>query len=44
MGDFLPYKAEYAKSGQSKCKDCKSKIKKDTLRLAAVVQVGKTFI
>lgn len=36
----LPYMAEYAKSGRASCKACKSKIDKDTLRLAAMVQVS----
>lgn len=39
MADHLPYKAEYAKSDRSSCQLCKSKIGKETLRLAAVVKV-----
>ncbi|XP_047097726.1 LOW QUALITY PROTEIN: poly [ADP-ribose] polymerase [Schistocerca piceifrons] len=38
MGDELPYRAEYAKSGRASCKGCKSPIAKDTLRLAVMVQ------
>lgn len=34
-----PYRAEYAKSGRSKCKGCKEGIEKDHLRLAVMVQV-----
>lgn len=34
----LPYSAEYAKSGRSSCKGCKSKIENAELRLAAMVQ------
>ncbi|CAA9996602.1 unnamed protein product, partial [Nesidiocoris tenuis] len=34
----LPYRAEYAKSGRSNCKGCKTSIAKDILRLAAMVQ------
>lgn len=40
MAEFLPYKAEYAKSNRSSCKACKGNIAKDTLRIAAVVQVS----
>ena len=36
--DDLPYRAEYAKSGRSKCKACKADIPKGDLRLAAMVQ------
>eukprot|EP00117_Sycon_ciliatum_P025830 scpid32102/ scgid21352/ Poly [ADP-ribose] polymerase 1; NAD(+) ADP-ribosyltransferase 1; Poly[ADP-ribose] synthase 1 len=38
MSDDLPFKAEYAKSGRSSCKACKSAISKDSLRLAKMVQ------
>ncbi|PVD25807.1 hypothetical protein C0Q70_13469 [Pomacea canaliculata] len=34
----LPFKAEYAKSGRSSCKQCKSSIDQDSLRLALMVQ------
>lgn len=34
-----PYRAEYAKSGRSKCKACKEGIEKDHLRLAVMIQV-----
>jgi len=34
-----PYRAEYAKSGRSKCKGCKEGIEKDHLRLAVMIQV-----
>lgn len=34
----LPWRAEYAKSGRSSCKGCKSNIAKDELRMAAMVQ------
>ncbi|KAL3275884.1 hypothetical protein HHI36_020621 [Cryptolaemus montrouzieri] len=34
----LPYKAEYAKSGRSSCRGCKSSIGQGTLRLAVMVQ------
>lgn len=37
----LPYRAEYAKSNRSSCKGCKSKIEKDHLRLAVMVQVRR---
>ena len=33
----LPYRAEYAKSGKSSCKECKEKIEKNELRLAVMV-------
>ncbi|ESO88129.1 hypothetical protein LOTGIDRAFT_206927 [Lottia gigantea] len=33
-----PFKAEYAKSDRSSCKACKTKIGKDSLRLAVMVQ------
>ena len=36
--DF-PYRAEYAKSGRSSCRGCKSTIGQGTLRLAVMVQV-----
>ncbi|PKA56486.1 Poly [ADP-ribose] polymerase 1 [Apostasia shenzhenica] len=32
-----PWKAEYAKSGRSSCKTCKSAIAKDQLRLGKMV-------
>ena len=35
----LPYRSEYAKSGRSSCKACKTVIGKADLRLAAMVQV-----
>ena len=35
--DGLPYRAEYAKSGKSSCKECKDKIEKGELRLAIMV-------
>ncbi|XP_048732716.1 poly [ADP-ribose] polymerase 1-like [Ostrea edulis] len=40
MGDHhdLPFKAEYAKSGRSSCKACKSSIGQGSLRLAIMVQ------
>ncbi|XP_062619939.1 poly [ADP-ribose] polymerase 1-like [Saccostrea cucullata] len=34
----LPFKAEYAKSGRSSCKACKSSISQGSLRLAVMVQ------
>lgn len=40
MGEYLPYKAEYAKSNRSKCKSCKTNIAQGTLRIAAVVKVN----
>lgn len=36
--DESPYRAEYAKSGRSKCKGCKEGIEKDHLRLAVMIQ------
>ena len=46
MGDIaeadLPYRSEYAKSGRSSCKACKTSIGKADLRLAAMVQVNST--
>lgn len=39
----LPYSAEYAKSGRSSCKGCKSKIENAELRLAAMVQVSHNW-
>ena len=33
----LPFRAEYAKSGKSSCKECKEKIEKGELRLAIMV-------
>ena len=33
----LPFRAEYAKSGRSSCKECKGKIEKGELRLAIMV-------
>ncbi|KAK8763975.1 hypothetical protein V5799_033404 [Amblyomma americanum] len=38
MAEDLPYMAEYAKSGRSSCKGCKSKIENAELRLAVMVQ------
>ena len=38
MGDDLPFKAEYAKSGRSSCKMCKSSIAQSSLRVAVMVQ------
>ncbi|XP_044742670.1 poly [ADP-ribose] polymerase isoform X2 [Chrysoperla carnea] len=38
MEEQLPYMAEYAKTGRSSCKGCKTPIDKDTLRLAVMVQ------
>lgn len=35
----LPFSSEYAKTGRAKCKLCKEMIEKDSLRLAAMVQV-----
>ena len=35
----LPFRSEYAKSGRSSCKACKTNIEKAQLRLAAMVQV-----
>lgn len=45
MGDHhdLPFKAEYAKSGRSSCKACKSNIGQGSLRLAVMVQVGTSL-
>ena len=43
MADDLPYKAEYAKSGRSSCKLCRSNIDKDSLRVAKMVQVRNLF-
>ena len=40
----LPYRSEYAKSGRSSCKACKTSIEKATLRLAAMVQVISYFV
>lgn len=40
MADQLPYRAEYAKSGRASCKACRTPIEKDSLRLAAMVQVS----
>ena len=40
----LPYRSEYAKSGRSSCKACKTSIGKAELRLAAMVQVDIKFI
>lgn len=36
----LPYRAEYAKSSRASCKSCKGKIEKESLRLAAMIQVS----
>ncbi|XP_063703096.1 poly [ADP-ribose] polymerase isoform X2 [Culicoides brevitarsis] len=38
MSGELPFRAEYAKSGRAKCKNCKETIENQTLRLAAMVQ------
>ncbi|KAK0084215.1 hypothetical protein PV325_001027 [Microctonus aethiopoides] len=38
MGDHLPFRVEYAKTGRASCKSCKSPIAKDSLRLAKIVQ------
>ncbi|XP_047370272.1 poly [ADP-ribose] polymerase [Vespa velutina] len=38
MTDSLPYLVEYAKSSRASCKNCKSSIMKDSLRIATVVQ------
>lgn len=35
----LPFSSEYAKTGRAKCKLCKEFIDKDSLRMAAMVQV-----
>ena len=35
-----PFKAEYAKSGRSACKQCKGLISKGILRMAKMVQVN----
>ncbi|CAH0546205.1 unnamed protein product [Brassicogethes aeneus] len=37
----LPFKTEYAKSGRSSCKGCKSSIDQGTLRLAVMIQSPK---
>ena len=37
--EYLPYLAEYAKSGRSSCKKCKNNIPQASLRLAVVFQV-----
>ena len=39
----LPYRSEYAKSGRSSCKACKTSIGKAELRLAAMVQVFSLY-
>ncbi|MPC33466.1 Poly [ADP-ribose] polymerase [Portunus trituberculatus] len=39
MDEELPFKAEYAKSGRASCRGCKQNIAKDSLRLAAMVQL-----
>lgn len=39
MSGDLPFRAEYAKTGRAKCKNCKEPIDQATLRLAAMVQV-----
>jgi hypothetical protein len=36
----LPYKVEYAKTGRAKCRGCKGPLPNQTLRIAALVQVG----
>ncbi|KAG1667338.1 Poly [ADP-ribose] polymerase 1 [Nymphon striatum] len=38
MSGEFPFRAEYAKSGRSSCKGCKSSIAKDSLRLAIMIQ------
>ncbi|XP_014252361.1 poly [ADP-ribose] polymerase [Cimex lectularius] len=38
VAEKLPYRAEYAKSGRSNCKACKTSIEKGALRLACMVQ------
>ena len=43
MEEDHPYRAEYAKSGRAKCKSCKGDISKDSLRLAAMVQVNNSY-
>ena len=40
----LPFRSEYAKSGRSSCKACKTNIEKAQLRLAAMVQVILRYI
>ena len=40
----LPFRSEYAKSGRSSCKACKTNIEKAQLRLAAMVQVILKYI
>lgn len=35
----LPYLAEYAKTGRSSCKGCRTGIEQGTLRIAVMVQV-----
>ena len=40
----LPYRTEYAKSGRSSCKACKTSIGKAELRLAAMMQVKTPFL
>lgn len=44
MGDHLPFRVEYAKTGRASCKSCKSPIAKDSLRLAKIVQVSEAKI
>lgn len=44
MSDDLPYRAEYAKSGRASCKGCRSPIAKESLRLAAMVQVEMNIV
>jgi len=39
--EYLPYLSEYAKSGRSSCKGCKTNIPQGTLRLAVVFQSAK---
>ena len=39
----LPYRSEYAKSGRSSCKACKTSIGKADLRIAAMVKVNTKF-
>ena len=40
----LPYRSEYAKSGRSSCKACKTTIEKASLRVAAMVQVMRVYL
>ena len=40
----LPYRSEYAKSGRSSCKACKTTIEKASLRVAAMVQGMRVYL